>query len=72
MSFDRHGQACKEDSRESVMPGLHVGVCGRTWMHIFPDSSHSQKPAGSVVDSMEEPSDECWDSNSEVSVSDTD
>ena len=36
------------------------------------DSSHSEEPAASVVDSMEESSDECWDSNSDVSVSGTD
>ena len=36
------------------------------------DSSHSEEPAASVVDSMEESSDECWDSESDVSVSDTD
>ena len=36
------------------------------------DSSHSEEPAASVVDSMEESSDKCWDSNSDVSVSDTD
>ena len=36
------------------------------------DSSHSEEPAASVVDSMEESSDECWDSDSDVSVSDTD
>ena len=36
------------------------------------DSSQSEEPAASVVDSMEESSDECWDSASDVSVSDTD
>ena len=36
------------------------------------DSSHSVEPAASGVDSMEESSDECWDSESAVSVSDTD
>ena len=36
------------------------------------DSSHSEEPAASGVDSMEESSDECWDSESDVSVSDTD
>ena len=36
------------------------------------DSSHSDEPAASVVNSMEESSDECWDSESDVSVSDTD
>ena len=36
------------------------------------DSSHSVEPAASGVDSMEESSDECWDSKSDVSVSDTD
>ena len=36
------------------------------------DSSHSVEPAASGVDSMEESSDECWDSESDVSVSDTD
>ena len=30
------------------------------------DSSHSEEPATSVVDSMEESSDECWDSDSDV------
>ena len=36
------------------------------------DSSQSEEPAASVVDSVEESSDECWDSDSDVSVSDTD
>ena len=35
------------------------------------DSSHYEEPAASGVDSMEESSDECWDSDSDVSVSDT-
>ena len=36
------------------------------------ESSHSEEPATSVVDSMEESSTACWDSDSDVSVSDTD
>ena len=36
------------------------------------DSSQSEEPAANVVDSMEESSDKCWDSDSDVSVSDTD
>ena len=36
------------------------------------DSSHSVEPAASGVDSMEESSDECWDSKSDVSDTDSD